>query len=316
MAILEDVPGINVSVAVDGVPLYEHTDQVGGDAEQENDKCPVVSRYIECTDNTPFTIQITVDHDYEFGYRNHSVVARAYVDGSRVRGEIIRSGDTFLGPCMRTIRGQEIYSDITQLWNIRRFQFSVVDTIDEAQKDRVEKDMKVAKGLGVIEVRITRAIEYGPTFHHNMPDPKSGKFELAEKSLKGKAISHGTSYLAPESILAPTFVDCRDLVEDNGPIAIFRFLYRSREALKRELIIPRSPTPEPTIAHLSEAERNRLARERLEEIRVQRMKVKKEHSNAPLIKRELGEVLDLTDDSYSSRAAKKPRPEVVDLTDD
>jgi hypothetical protein len=41
------------------------------------------------------------------------------------------------------------------------------------------------------------------------------------------------------------------------------------EALKRELIIPRTPPPRsPTLTAMSDAERDRLARERLEQLNV------------------------------------------------
>lgn len=66
--------------------------------------------------------------------------------------------------------------------------------VDDAQKERVESDIKAAKGLGTIEIKFTRAIEYGPSYSRPYYDVKPRDFELAEKSLKGKAVSHGTSY--------------------------------------------------------------------------------------------------------------------------
>lgn len=58
--------------------------------------------------------------------------------------------------------------------------------------------MKVTKDLGVIEVRIYRAIYYShgklstsvPSSRRQAAEPAPS--ELAEKSLKGRAISHGT----------------------------------------------------------------------------------------------------------------------------
>lgn len=36
-----------------------------------------------------------------------------------------------------------------------------------------------------------------------------------------------------------------NLPEDHGPLAVYLFKYRSREALRKECIIPRSPSPIP-----------------------------------------------------------------------
>jgi hypothetical protein len=67
--------------------------------------------------------------------------------------------------------------------------------VDDVQSERVEQDREIAKSLGVIEVKVYRGIDQGThaaTARAAKNDQKS--FELAEKSLKGKAISHGTSY--------------------------------------------------------------------------------------------------------------------------
>lgn len=69
--------------------------------------------------------------------------------------------------------------------------------VDDAPKERIEKDLKTAKGLGTIEVKFTRAIEHGPLPARTRDGSSVNltSFELAEKSLKGKAVSHGTSYV-------------------------------------------------------------------------------------------------------------------------
>ncbi|RYP42119.1 hypothetical protein DL767_000484 [Monosporascus sp. MG133] len=85
-------------------------------------------------------------------------------------------------------------------------------------------------------------------------------------------------------------------------------------ALKRELIIPRTPTQSPTIQDdfdsLSDAEKARLARERFQELQSIK-KIKEE----PVTKRGFSEVFDLTDDDLPSRPNKRTA-QVVDLTDD
>ncbi|TGJ87076.1 hypothetical protein E0Z10_g1697 [Xylaria hypoxylon] len=317
MAINDDVPGLAVTVRCHERPLHELEDPNSHDDDAV--ACPTTSKYIECVDDTEFDLSIVVDSTYHWGYRNHILIASTYVDGKHIRGSVIRSRETDLGGLgIRQIKGQEVCNS-SGLWSVRKFKFAPVKTIDDAQKERVESDLKVAKTLGTIEIKFMRAIEYGPGTSRHNHSAKSGTFELAEKSLKGKAVSHGTSYGVCEAIPTPSWVDARDIVEDNGPILVFKFMYRSRDALKRELIIPRSPSRSPTLENMTSAERDRLARERLNELRDR--KVKRENRN-PVIKREVGEVVDLTEDPPAPRPTKRSRlqdgreVDVVDLTDD
>ncbi|KAI1148250.1 hypothetical protein F4825DRAFT_106366 [Nemania diffusa] len=318
MAIHEDVPGIEAAVRCRGQPLPELEDPHSHD-DDDAVACLSTTKYIECVDDAEFDIYVQVSSAYLWGYRGHILVAGVYVDGKRVRSPIIRHTETAHGAlATRCVTGREVCSRETGTWSLRKFKFAAVKTIDDAQKERVESDIKAAKGLGTIEIKFTRAIEYGPSYSRPYYDVKPRDFELAEKSLKGKAVSHGTSYGAKEAIAAPQWADARDIAEDNGPILILKFMYRSRDALKRELIIPRSPSHSPDFENLTPAERDRLARERLNELREQ--KVKRE--NRDVIKREIGEVFDLTEDAPAPRPTKKSRlrdgteVDVVDLTDD
>lgn len=120
--------------------------------------------------------------------------------------------------------------------------------VDDTEAERLRKDKKVAERLGIVEVRILRGIK-GHLRSSSTMKLKTNNFELAEKSLKGKAVSHGTAYGNPRRrppirwLLTPSLlfrfghefnIPPRDsceftpLEEDHGPIAKFRFLYRSR----------------------------------------------------------------------------------------
>lgn len=64
--------------------------------------------------------------------------------------------------------------------------------MEDAKRERIDDDLKLAKHLGVIEVVATRGT--------SVPKPYSSgrvienrNLELAEKSLKGKAVYHGTT---------------------------------------------------------------------------------------------------------------------------
>ncbi|KAK5631369.1 hypothetical protein RRF57_007083 [Xylaria bambusicola] len=330
MAISEDVPGIKVTVRVHQQPLPEFEDPEAHDRDDAA-AYPLETKYIECVDDAYFDISVVVDSTYAWGYCNHILSAAFYVDGEWVRGRILRENDTkYGGLAVQVVDGKEVCSS-SGGWSLRKFRFTAVKTrvlppltsllVDDPSKERVERDLKVAKkGLGTIEVKFTRAIEYGNSYtpdHASSSNP--ARLELAEKSLKGKAVSHGTSYGVCEAISAPKYISSRDLPEDDGPILVFRFIYRSRDALRRELIIPRSPSRSPTLENLTLAERDRLARERLNELRANKIK---SENRGPLIKREFNEVLDLTVDPPAPRAAKKSRlqdgreVDMVDLTND
>ncbi|KAI2642263.1 hypothetical protein GGS21DRAFT_297180 [Xylaria nigripes] len=312
MAINEDVPGLEAVIGCQNRPLEELDDP---SANNEHDACPTTIKYIECIEGAEFDITVKVHHDYSWGYRNHILVARIYVDGEYIRGHIIQSTDyDKTQQCL----GPETYSLTEGTWYRRNLKFAAVKMVDDAPKERVEKDLKIAKGLGTIEVRFSRAVSIGPTTSNGISDTGKRDLELAEKSLKGKAISHGTLYGSREAVRTPHFIQTLPLPEDNGSILKLIFLYRSREDLKRELIIPRSPSRSPTLANLSQAERDRLARERLGQLRD--AKIKPEGN--VVIKREFGAVVDLTANPEPTRPTKKSRLEsgrevdVIDLTDD
>lgn len=72
--------------------------------------------------------------------------------------------------------------------------------MDSTERARVEKDMASAKDLGLIQVHIKKGVSLG---HSSDPsrtrkhDSEGCATNLAEKALKGKAISHGTSLVPP-----------------------------------------------------------------------------------------------------------------------
>ena len=64
--------------------------------------------------------------------------------------------------------------------------------VDDTDKSRVKQDIKRAKHLGLIEVKISR-IEVGETLPKLFAQDKQiAEFSIAEKALKGRAVSHGT----------------------------------------------------------------------------------------------------------------------------
>ncbi|KAI0830442.1 hypothetical protein F5Y06DRAFT_206707 [Hypoxylon sp. FL0890] len=316
MAVLKEVPGIKVTVRIDGVDCTEYDDPEA--AEQKSEK-PTSSKYIESPDNAKFTIFVAVNTKYKWGYKNHALSFKAYVDSEWVTAPIIEEDDPLTnGQHEVLIEGMEIFSKDTGTWSIRGLKFSTVKTIDEATNERIEKDRDASEKLGVIEVEVRRGVLLGPLSdddEYSDFQPRETSLELSERSLKGKSISHGTEFSSSQPTSVPNLFSIEPLPEDDGCIATFRFKYRSRKALQQELIIPSTPPPpSPTFDRLSEAELHRLARERYEQINEEKH-IKKE---ASIIKREFGDVFDLTgDDDDLDRPPKVRRvSEVLDLTDE
>lgn len=94
--------------------------------------------------------------------------------------------------------------------------------------------MKVARNLGLIRVAVHRVVLKKSNKKQSAPqvDEDSPKFGIvvAEKALKGKAVSHVAGLSAPVAVEWPKtpsydneYVDAR-----TSPLAIFYFKYRSK----------------------------------------------------------------------------------------
>lgn len=109
---------------------------------------------------------------------------------------------------MSQVGGRKVLDEAGRLV-YQPFKFSAVNTLDDAKNERVEKDAGVAKNLGTIEILFHRAFFVGETdgFPFKVrPQAQSPTLELAEKALKGRAISHGTRYITHPK--TPTAVKC------------------------------------------------------------------------------------------------------------
>jgi hypothetical protein len=75
--------------------------------------------------------------------------------------------------------------------------------VDDSSHERVQGDIQKAQGLGTIRVDVHHSLDLGRrsnrgSFRHQFGDSNSESLEIAEKSLKGQAVSHGTSYVSLE----------------------------------------------------------------------------------------------------------------------
>ncbi|KAK2058786.1 hypothetical protein LY76DRAFT_626263 [Colletotrichum caudatum] len=343
MAIIRDFSGVKVTIQVDGrdATEYDDPDGVENDANRKNARWRT-SAYVEAKDDAFFCVRYQVDNNHCWEGPKNAIALALYVDGKRIE-TVLCEAQCFLNfnPSYvweSTVEGSRQKSRSSGYDRLNKFKFSKVTTLDDAANDRVKVDTAKSKLLGVIEVFIYPVIITGPSRYSNSDrcyDTQNDNFEIAEKALKGRAVSHGTSF-ADGGVVSQRPSVTAEYLNNNNPIAAFTFKYRSRDALHKELIIPRSPNPEP-ISGLSETEIRRLAMERLHDInasipgsstkrqnadlvqnRLSSPTVKRE-SHRPIIKREYTEILDLTEEP-AKRKWKKIKIEgnrvAIDLTDD
>ncbi|KAI0408603.1 hypothetical protein F4802DRAFT_617633 [Xylaria palmicola] len=307
MAVLSKLPGVEVTIEVNGQTATEYNDPHPPDEGPEaNLEVPLISKYIECIDNTEFSIKLAIDDKvYAWDDVKHNLLIAPNIDGLRVRGRFVNAGAGGI-----TMAGAENPSEGSQVWHCKKFKFSAISTIDTSDVARLQKDMETTKDIGVIRVTLERhllGIRAPPTII--LSEKKA--LAVSEKALKGKAISHAVSLGRTEAMKPVNIFESTRVKEDNGPIAVFSFKYRSKESLKQELIIPRTPSPDP-VDNMPIAELQRLARERLGQLNWAR-EAKSGHGSA--VKREVDDIVDVDAEGSEARPAKRPAI-TIDLTDD
>ncbi|KAI3394306.1 hypothetical protein diail_2953, partial [Diaporthe ilicicola] len=270
MAIIEKL-GLEVKVKVNGSTAAEYRDEEP-DVEDAYGQAVKTYHYVESVDNAEFVLQAGVLPGIKTSRRwlsrseKHALsFAVAFDGGHDAAARLVHqsSGPQPLDGVLDSANG-----------TLRKFRFAPVSTIDDANKTRLATDTKTAQNLGLIRVSVFRVIVKGKDENKKLssarPDPNLAKdrLSIAEKALKGKAVSHGTTLSDPIQSNS-SFCDVQYVDLHASPLAVFYFKYRSREALQQLLIItrPRSLSMESDVENLSPDEICRLARERLSQMR-------------------------------------------------
>ncbi|KAB5585802.1 hypothetical protein GE09DRAFT_1210390 [Coniochaeta sp. 2T2.1] len=172
--------------------------------ELEHPRTKVVNNYIESEDEIE---------------ENNALLFDIILDGKLLFAQVLSRRDWGSLGASVTVDGVDTGPDWSML---KRFKFSAVQTYDSADAITTREDMRRAEKLGLIRVIVRRAIEDsgdGGYYHQ----AEATNLFLAEKALKGQTVS---------------------LVDDERPYAIFNFKYRSRDDLRHEKILPRTPSPD------------------------------------------------------------------------
>ncbi|KAI0861394.1 hypothetical protein F4860DRAFT_524296 [Xylaria cubensis] len=242
MAIIRGLPGLEVTIFTGGRTTKEYNAPSETGAAH---KCQrVVTKYIECKDNEPFRIRLKATDEYPWGFKDHILNFGAVIDDVWAKGELCRQEYTKEEDWEREISYRIVKNpnDYAR-YILQEFAFSSIIKTDNATDEQHESDMDTIERLGTIEVKVHRATvqDSGSFFVLGGNHPKD--FNLSREAVKGKAKSHGTKFTRTQPATKPKYTKCLALKEDDGPIAIFRFKYRSREALILEGIRPEPQQP-------------------------------------------------------------------------
>ncbi|KAG4439891.1 hypothetical protein IFR05_004615 [Cadophora sp. M221] len=249
MAVLVGLPGVQITVCVNGNVLKEYETENGQihhedpaiTAHQEG--C-TVTKFIEATTGEPFTINLGVTEPFKMG--SPTIVFYIFADGQLIRKPLM-SEETYKSmEWKRVIEGLPVIVD-GETSTILPLKFSAIDSGDEVSKAVIGEHIEAIRNAGEIVVKMYRASlavksdVYTPTkFTETNYNAK-----YHTKAVVKNGQSHGISLGQPKSgrpvgAWAIEKVDGLDF-----PLAIFKFKYRSRKALKSLLVIPGSPSPEP-----------------------------------------------------------------------
>ncbi|KAK2625524.1 hypothetical protein QTJ16_004836 [Diplocarpon rosae] len=263
MAILNAVPGLQVTIQSSNEDLQEYED----DGEWSQRRFAHISegrrsqKFVESKADAEFRIRLTLKHPFKMD--SQSLAFKVSVDGhgiaqatctdswfTRSSGyymELITAKLDRISPTQLSSRALKFSSIKKGKWNLNMLMTTgSLALVDDPDSTRVKRDVKALAEIGQIVVSVFRAehrdvylpplVNYSSA-HHRPPA------EVAEKALKGQAISHGVAY-GEQQIVTRASKETYDLDGPNNPIGVFVFKYRSREDLQSELIIPRSLSPE------------------------------------------------------------------------
>ncbi|RCI11776.1 hypothetical protein L249_7147 [Ophiocordyceps polyrhachis-furcata BCC 54312] len=243
MAIIPEFDGLTVIVKIDGktateYPVPEDFDQL---PEEESAKQPICC-FIESASGLSFSVKASTNSAFKAPPPFDHLTLQVWVDGNHVLGNFQLLSE---GPVKLKIDRCDQTSTIPGCVESRRLIFSSVSGVDGATESTIDRDVRVASKIGTIKAELSLA--YGGTKVENHGSgyqiPRSDTaLQLAEKSMKGRELTHGatlsTDFKIKTSVQHVAFSQMRR-------VATLLFFYRSRSALRKEMVLPPSPSPPP-----------------------------------------------------------------------
>jgi hypothetical protein len=211
MAIHPDLPGVEVVVCVNGVPLEEFNDDETESeiAQPAGNVTKKISKYVKSVEDQEFVIRWTLRAPFEMDCP--AVTAYLYLDGKLLFRRIIE-GKNYKPEIdfVSRIQGVIIEGQGDNQQSFQPFKFSKVKTsklprlfgrarlltaeaLDDEAYARVEKDKKHMADVGSIKVDLVRKGEPRQVPHRPQNFSNFGVFEVHEKALKGQPKYHAVS---------------------------------------------------------------------------------------------------------------------------
>ena len=200
MAILESVPGVEVTIWCNGTELYEYPDTEEAVDPTIEDK--VVTKYVQSTADAEFSLKLVVTSSYKLGRNDLGFFIS--LDGESDEAGIL-CGPQDLdkeGEWELDVRGWETVDRDDA--KFRRFKFGklLISTIYHLMKEHLanktvaednigymsKKAIMAMRKVGLIEVRVYM-MGKGSIVKHRTPKPQSRE-KVPEKVIKGHSISH------------------------------------------------------------------------------------------------------------------------------
>lgn len=123
MAILDEVPGVEVAVQIAGEDVVEYDDPEP--PSNDNATYPISNKYIECIDGAEFRIRYKAGEQYNWGYKNHSLQFKVQVDGLYINAYILGESHLFNS---HYINGRLSKDPHTSQVYLHRCKFSAITT--------------------------------------------------------------------------------------------------------------------------------------------------------------------------------------------
>lgn len=265
---------VNIS-SPDGDPLTEYDDP---DEEKEVAKIagPVVIKYVEAVAGEAFVI------DFKFYpgvviQANDTISFDTFADGDLLDGTFAipeRVKDD--GSSSHCVDTRE-FRDEAGNWQKQKFRFGVLNAVEH---DLDQPNCSSLDEMGTIKIVIKHVHVYGESSVYGVSDvaARGMALDVPETALKGRTADLRFGFEAPTQTNARKI--CRIGFVGDLPLVTMIFKYRSRDALQREGIIERSPSPVPLLQRDPAELNNNELRERLAQVEA------KEAARAQHIKKE------------------------------
>ncbi|KAF9646401.1 hypothetical protein BDM02DRAFT_3188875 [Thelephora ganbajun] len=212
--------GYGAWIESDGIPLEEYAVEV---------KDNIISCYVCSEEGKKFVLHFDDDGSHyleqtiPFGHYGRSIKVK--MDGQQV--------ENLWGDSMKKLRSVGVYvGDI-----VRPYIFAPITTTDD--DDVAARDDPNNEHIGTIEVEIRRSTKTGPGITTvNGTAPSTRPIHERSKKAGSHRIVLGEGTYSPQNVVMVSYID-------HTPWLTFRFLYRKRDILQAQGIIPLSSSPSP-----------------------------------------------------------------------